>query len=65
MRDHSIVNNGCFLWIARWRCRCYTVIKKQASPLCIFKDNTDVANFISTTKIVKAKTRDWRFIWVG
>lgn len=56
MRDHSIMNNGCFLRITRRRCWCNSVVQKQSCALCVLKNNTNVSNFISTTKIVKAET---------
>ena len=65
MSNHSIVNNGRFFGITWGRCRCYAVIKKQSCALCVFEDDTNVANFISTAKIVETKTRYWRFIRVG
>ena len=64
MRDDGVMNGRSFRRIARGRSWCESIIEQEFCSVWVFQNNSHVPHFISTSKIMKAKTRGWRILWI-
>jgi len=65
MGNDSIVNNRSFSRVAWWRSGGNSVIKQQTCAFSVFKNDPNVPNLVSTSKIMESQTMVRWFLWIG
>ena len=65
MGDDSIVNNRSFSRVAWWRGGGNSVIKQQTCAFSVLKDDPNVPNFVSASKIMESQTMVRWLLWIG
>jgi hypothetical protein len=65
MGDDGIMDHRSFSRVAWWRGGGNSVIKQQSCTFSVFKNDPNVSNFVSTSKIMESQTMVRGFLWIG
>ena len=65
MGNDGIMHNWSFSRIAGWRGGGNPVIEQQTCAFSVLKDDPNVPNLVSTSKIMESQTMVRWFLWIG